>query len=287
MPLVSVLMSVHDDVAYVDAAVQSVLRQTLPDLELIVVDDASTDGTSERLSAYDGERVRVVRNDERSGLAAALNRGLELAQGRYVARLDADDVALSDRLDKQVAHIRGDLRLAVVGCAVRDLDEHDAVGQLHRNPVGYAGVHWLALFSSPFFHPTVLVDRERLDALGLRYDESFDESEDYDLWARLLRHRDGANLPDALVLKRVHAGQASQRRGDVQRSFQRQVALREIERIAPGLDAERAWRVGARKRGGSRTEFVRLLRAFQREHGFDREVLDVAARALLSPRRRS
>ena len=129
VPLVSVLMSVHDDVAYVDAAVRSVLRQTLADLELLVVDDASTDGTSERLSAYDGERVRVLRNDERSGLAAALNRGLEFAQGRYVARLDADDVALPDRLDRQVAHIRSDPRLAVVGSAVRDLDEHDAVGQ--------------------------------------------------------------------------------------------------------------------------------------------------------------
>jgi len=279
-------MSVHNDAVYIDAAVQSVLRQTLPDFELLVVDDASTDGTSERLAAYDDSRVRVERNVERSGLAVSLNRGLELAQGRYLARLDADDVALPERLEEQVAHIRSDSRLAVVGSAVHDLDEHGATGKLHRSPLGRTGVRWVALFSSPFFHPTVLVDRERLAELGLRYDTSFEESEDYDLWTRLLRNADGANVRRALVLKRLHPGQASRRRGDVQQAFQQQVALREIERIAPDVDAARAWRVGARKQGGSRKEFVALLRSFQLEHGRDREVIGAAIRALLSPRRR-
>jgi GT2 family glycosyltransferase len=282
VPLVSVLMSVHND-HRVDAAVQSVLSQTLADLELIVVDDASTDTTVEVLAQFDDPRLRVVRNDARSGLAASLNRALELAQGRYVARLDSDDVALAGRLERQVAHIHGDARVAVVGSAVQDLPG----GQVHRNPLAPLGVRWLALFSSPFFHPTVLVDRERLEELGLRYDVTFDESEDYDLWARLLQHADGANLAEPLVLKGVHAGQASQRRRDVQESFQRRVALREIARLAPHVDAERAWRVGARKRGGSRTEFMRLLSAFQSEHGWDREVLGLALRAIASPRPRS
>ena len=280
------LLAVHNDSAYVAAAIDSVLRQTLTDLELVVIDDASTDETPERLAAYDDGRVRVERNSERLGLAASLNSALDLAEGQYVARLDADDVALPQRLEEQVAFIRTDTRLAVVGSAVRDLDEHDAPGRLHRNPLGRRGVRWLALFSSPFFHPTVLVDRGRLEQLGLRYDTSFAESEDYDLWTRLLRDGDGANLPRALVLKRVHAAQASQRRGEVQQSFQRQVALREIATIAPHVDAERAWRLGARRRGGSRAEFLRLLAAFQRRHGRDREVLALAARALLSPRRR-
>ena len=287
MPLVSVLMSVHNDARFVAEAVQSVLGQTLSDLELVVVDDASTDETPSLLAGFDDARVTVLRNDERSGLAASLNRGLDAAEGRYVARLDSDDVARADRLQLQVARIESGPRVAVVGSAVRDLDEHGTVGALHRGPIGARGVRWLSLFSSPFFHPTVLVDRERLDALGLRYDTSFAESEDYDLWTRLLQHADGANLPDALVLKRVHPAQASQRRGDVQESFQRRVALREIERVAPEVDAERAWRVGARKRGGSPKELVRLLAAFERAYGRDRAVRAAALRALLSPRQRS
>lgn len=282
MPLVSVLISVHND-RRVDAAVQSVLKQTLADLELIVVDDASTDETAAVLAGLDDRRLRLERNEERSGLAASLNRALDRATGRYVARLDSDDVAVSERLERQVAHIRTNARLAVVGSAVCDLPG----GREHRNPLGSLGVRWLALFSSPFFHPTVLVDRERLDALGLRYDPAFDESEDYDLWSRLLQHADGANLPDALVLKGVHPGQASQRRRDVQETFQRRVALGEIARVARDVDAERAWRVGARKRGGSRRDFLRLLRAFERAHGSDREVRGMALRALASPRGRS
>jgi glycosyltransferase involved in cell wall biosynthesis len=110
-------------------------------------------------------------------------------------------------------------------------------------------VRWAALFSSPFFHPSVLVDRQALELHGLRYDAEYLESEDYDLWARLLGHADGDNLAQPLVLYRVHAGQASQARGDLQRDFQRRVALREIGRVAPDLDpeqAELAWRVGAR-----------------------------------------
>jgi glycosyltransferase involved in cell wall biosynthesis len=285
LPLVSVLMSVHDDARFVREAVESVLRQTLTDLELVVVDDASTDATPELLSSVGDPRLRLMRNDERSGLAASLNRGLETAQGRYVARLDSDDVALPDRLQLQVARIEADPRVAVLGCAVRDLDEHGVAGGQHRSPLGPRAVRWLSLFSSPFFHPTVLVDREVLD--GLRYDTAYLESEDYDLWTRLLERAEGANLADALVLKRVHAGQASQRRGDVQQSFQRQVALREIARVAPDVDAERAWRVGARKPHGARREFLRLLAAFERKHGRDRAVRAAAFRALVSPRRRS
>jgi Glycosyl transferase family 2 len=284
VPLVSVLMSVHNDDAFVAAAIESVLRQTLSDLELIVVDDASTDETPVRLDVFTDRRIVRVRNQEKLGLAASLNLALDRAQGEYVARLDADDVAFPHRLERQVAEI-GDA--GILGTAVHDLDAAGRQGRFHRNPVGPRAVRWHALFSSPFFHPTVLLAREPLEAHGLRYDPAYLESEDYDLWTRLLQHVDGANLAEALVAKRVHASQASARRRDMQESFQRQVALREIEQVAPGVDRERAWRVGARKRGGSRPEFLRLLAVFQREHGRDREVLSMAARAVLSPRRRS
>jgi glycosyltransferase involved in cell wall biosynthesis len=282
VPLVSVLLAVHNDARYLPAAVDSVLQQTVDDLELIVVDDASTDETSRILAATDDRRTVVLRNEEQLGLAASLNRGLDAAQGRYVARLDADDVALRNRLERQLAGIGA---AAVVGSAIRDLDEQGHEGRLHRMPLGARAVRWHALFSSPFFHPTVLIDRE---ALGdLRYDTSYLESEDYDLWTRLLATGvEGGNLEDALVLKRVHAGQASLRRRDLQQSFQHQVALREIARVAPGLtpeEAEAAFAVGSRvdaRRRGVRP-FLVLLRAFERQHGVDRDVRKAAAKAVV------
>jgi glycosyltransferase involved in cell wall biosynthesis len=280
-------MSVHNDAAFVGEAIDSVLEQTLSDFELIVVDDGSTDTTPQVLDGYADPRLKVVANDQRLGLAASLNAGLDLAQGRYVARLDADDVAVPTRLEQQVAGLRNDV--AIVGSAIVDLDALGARGRVHVMPQGARLLRWHALFSSPFFHPTVLVDREVLDAHGLRYDPAFLESEDYDLWTRLFEFANGDNLREPLVLKRVHAGQASQRRGDLQRSFQREVALREIRRVAPGVDGELAWPVGARKhaRPGARREFLRLLRAFERKHGRGADVRRAAFRALASPRRRT
>jgi hypothetical protein len=282
VPLVSVLLAVHDDAQFLREAIGSVLTQTLGDLELLVIDDASTDETPAVLAAVDDQRFIVVRNDEQAGLAASLNRGLDRASGAFVARLDADDVALPERLERQVDRLRADSHTAVVGSAVTDLDEQGRHGRTHVLPSGATAVRWHALFSSPFFHPTVLVDRDALAANDLRYDPAFPESEDYDLWTRLFAFADGDNLREPLVLKRVHAGQASQRRGDVQESFQRRVALREIAQVAPGLDAEAAWRVGARKPDGSRREFVRLLRAFEARHGRDWTVRNAALRALLA-----
>ncbi|HEX6664735.1 MAG TPA: glycosyltransferase [Gaiellaceae bacterium] len=287
MPLVSVLLSVRNDAQFVGEAAASILSQTLDDLELIVVDDASTDETPSVLAGLDDDRLVFLRNEERLGLATSLNRGLDHAAGRYVARLDADDVSLPDRLARQVARIRAEPRIAVLGTAITDLDEHGRPGRTHVMPAGARPLRWHALFSSPFFHPTVLVDRELLETHGLRYDPEFLESEDYDLWTRLFAYADGDNLPEPLVHKRVHERQASLARSDLQESFQRRVALREIRRLAPGVDAECAWRVGARKQPPRRSsrEYLRLLAAFEREHGRSRAVRTAALRALLGSRR--
>lgn len=288
-PLVTVLLAVHDDAGFLTEAIDSVLGQSLRDLELIVIDDASNEQTCATLAAITDPRVTTLRNAEQQGLATSLNLGFDHAKGKYVARLDADDVAVADRLARQVERLSSNKHLAAVGSAVIDLDAEGRLGRTHVMPGGPRLLRWHALFSSPFFHPTVLVDREQLDAHKLRYDPSFLESEDYDLWARLLAFADGDNLPEPLVLKRVHPGQASQRRRDLQESFQRRVALGEIERLAEGVDADRAWRVGARRHAkfGARREFLRLLVAFERRYGRDADVRRAAMQAMLSPRPRT
>lgn len=285
MPLISVLLAAHDEARYVRSAVDSILGQTLEDLEVVVVDDASTDATSNVVSAARDDRIVVVRNAEQLGLAASLNRGLDVATGRYVARLDADDVALPRRLELQVARLRSRAEIAIVGSDVADLDEAGCAGAVHEMPRGRVAVRWHALFGAPFFHPSVVVDRETLDRYGLRYDPAYLESEDYDLWTRLLEFADGDNVPEPLVLKRAHPAQASERRRDLQAAFQRQVALREIARAAPDLSAEEAelaWELGSGRmpsRAGT-DAYVRLLDAFEAAHGVDSWVRDEAARAL-------
>jgi len=263
-PLVTALLAVHDGEAYVHTALASMLGQTVADLELVIVDDASTDRTPEILATLDDPRVRVIRNDRQLGLAASLNRGLDEARGTYVARLDADDVALPRRLERQLALLRTSPRTAIVGSAVLELDDAERVGAFHAMPVGGVDVRWAALFSSPFFHPTVLVDRRLLERHGLRYDTTFEESEDYELWSRLLDVTEGDNVPDPLVLYRVHPAQASQRRRVLQREYQLLVARRMIARIAPELapaSAELAWRIGVAE-PIARPEVEQAARAF-------------------------
>ncbi len=206
------------------------------------------------------------------GLAASLNRGLDEARGRYVARLDADDIAFPRRLERQLKRMVSGSSIAVLGSAVLELDASGRLGSLHPMPSGPQAVRWASLFSSPFFHPSVVVDREVLELHGLRYDPEYLESEDYDLWTRLLAHAEGDNLTAPLVLYRVHPGQASQARSGLQRAFQERVSLREIGRVAPDLPADRAdlaRRVGAGlpieegRLEDAATAFVELVRAFE------------------------
>jgi glycosyltransferase involved in cell wall biosynthesis/GT2 family glycosyltransferase len=287
-PLVSVVLAARDAEGTVAEAVGSVMRQTIEDLELVVVDDGSVDGTGDVLAAIGDERIRVLRNETPLGLAGALNVGLDVARGTYVARMDADDVALPHWLERVVGRIRSLPSAAVVGAGTIDLHSGGTLGSVHRMPVGPRAIRWAALFSSPFFHPTVVVDRAVLERHGLRYDTSFDESEDYDLWARILALADGDNVPEALVLYRRHEGQASTRRAELQLECRRRVALREIERLVPDMTvrrAELAWRAGgglalpagtARQAVGALHE---LAEAFEARHG-GRDARRAAAWAL-------
>ena len=264
-PLVSVVLAARDAEATISEAVQSVLGQSVRDLELVVVDDGSKDRTGRKLEAVPDERLQVVRNDAPLGLAGALNVGLDVVRGTYVARMDADDVALPGWLDAVLARIGGEPRVAVVGTGMVDLLPGGELGTVHRMPSGARALRWAALFSSPFFHSTVAVDRSVLEQHGLRYDTSFEESEDYDLWTRLLEVAEGDNVRDALVLYRKHDAQASARRAELQLECRRRVALRQIEALMPrlaGRRAELAWRAGGALplEDGTRAEAADSLR---------------------------
>ena len=275
-PLVSVVLAARDAERTIEEAVASVLGQTERDLELVVVDDGSVDATGDLVLRAGDDRLRVVRNDEPLGLAGALNVGLDAVSGAYVARMDADDMALPGWLARLLRRIRIRPNVAVVGSGMIDLHQDGLLGTVHRMPGGPRAVRWASLFSSPFHHPSVLVDRDVLERHRLRYDTTFEESEDYDLWARLLDVADGDNVPDALVLYRKHEAQASARRAALQRDCQRRVALRQIGLLAPDLDAtgaELAWLAGAglplpRNTARDAAAALRLLvEAFEHRYG--------------------
>jgi glycosyltransferase involved in cell wall biosynthesis len=159
-PRVSVVLPVRNEERHVTAAVESILQQSFDDFELIIVDDGSTDRTSEIVEALaaDDRRVRIIRLPGR-GLVEALNAGVAAATGVYVARMDADDVALRDRLARQVDELDRRPELGVLGTRVRYIDgEGNAIGEWNV-PVGPQLVRWTLAFETPIAHPTVMMRR--------------------------------------------------------------------------------------------------------------------------------
>jgi glycosyltransferase involved in cell wall biosynthesis len=202
MPRVSVVLPVRDGARYLREAVESVLGQSLADLELIVVDDGSVDETPALLAGFGDPRLRVIRQD-RLGLVAALNRGVDAAAALYVARMDADDVSLPERLERQAAFLEGHPRTALVVPGVELVDEKgNPVGTIVLPP-GDADLRRRLLLRNPITHGSVVLRRSAVEAAG-GYRAVHGANEDYDLWRRLAREWELAAIPELLYRYRVH-----------------------------------------------------------------------------------
>jgi hypothetical protein len=210
-PLVSVVMSVRDGEAFVAEAMESILAQTLRELELIVIDNASSDGTPAILTAQARRdaRVRLTRLDGAVPLADVLNLGCEQARGALIARMDGDDLALSHRLASQVAFLEAHRDVAVVGGAAIVIDAGGRPLDTRRPPVEDARIRASLERRNCLIHPTVALRRDALRAVG-GYRAAFLHAEDYDLWLRLAERHLLANLPQPVLRYRVHGAQVSQ-----------------------------------------------------------------------------
>jgi GT2 family glycosyltransferase len=209
VPRVSVVLPVYNGEPFLAAAVESILAQTLPDFELIAVDDGSTDTsalTLERLARGD-PRLLVV-SQPNAGIVAALNRGLALARGEFVARMDADDVACPERFAKQIAFLDAHPEVAVVGAAVTLIDANGKPIRDMRYPESPQAVAEFLRTASALAHPAVMMRKEAVIAAG-SYRPAYRHAEDYDLWLRLVERHKLANLPDRLLLYRQHGAKLS------------------------------------------------------------------------------
>jgi hypothetical protein len=200
MPKVSVLMSVYNAERHVGEAIESILGQTFRDFEFAIFDDGSTDGTSEILRGFDDERIMLVENDENIGLTRSLNRGLRLARGEYIVRLDADDVALPERLEKQVQFLDTHPDVGLLGCAVEYIDPQGRTLGFQR--VYREELDKLLAYHNWFHHSATAFRRECLDRVG-SYREAFRYAQDYDLWLRILEQYGVACMPEPLVKIRL------------------------------------------------------------------------------------
>lgn len=205
VPLVSVIMPVYNTEAYLGEAIRSVLDQHFTDLELIVVDDGSADGSADVISSFTDPRIRFERHTSNRGVSRTLNRALELASGTYIARHDSDDVSLPDRIAKQVAYLQAHPECGIVGTyASTTTPEGEDLSVIEHHPTSDAGIRFAQFFDSAFVSSTVIFKRSLLENTG-----GFDEDparpiwDDYDMWSRLVRYTKATNLPEYLLRYRM------------------------------------------------------------------------------------
>ena len=207
--LVSVVMAVFDGERYIREAIDSILGQSFRDFEFIIINDGSTDNTAGILQQYAqlDERLLVFQQENR-GLIAALNRGCGQARGKYIARLDADDVSVPDRFEKQVDFLDRHPAVAVLGGAIKLINPKGALIGEWRYPVDDRQIKEELLRTNCLCHPAIMMRKDAFDATE-GYRRPFRHAEDYDLWLRMAERFELANLPDILLYYRVHAGQVS------------------------------------------------------------------------------
>ena len=214
MTRISVVMAVHNGERYLRQAVESILNQTYLDLEFIILDDGSSDSTPSILDEYAARdrRMVLVRNEANIGLARSLNRGLELAQSEYIARMDADDISLPGRLAAQVAFLDAHPDVGVLGTAACIINPLGNLGQEIKFPIDHALLRWrLCFFENPIIHPTVMM--RKADVLKVNgYNPNLDTSQDHNLWCRLSGVTRLANLFDVYLYLRKHENGISSRK---------------------------------------------------------------------------
>lgn len=207
--LVSVIMPVYNGEQYLREAIDSVLNQSFKDYELIIINDCSTDATEDIILSYSDNRIVYLKNTQNLGVAVSLNNGLKVASGKYIARLDADDIALETRLEKQVEYMEKNPQIDVLGTSSVSFNDTGVLFEGHPT----VDEEWLRidfLFSCAICHPTVMMRASTLKEKQLCYDNSFNKIEDYELWCRMLDLKCRINNIDLILLEhRLHEGQVT------------------------------------------------------------------------------
>lgn len=212
IPAITVLMAAHNAEKYLGESIESILNQTYADFEFLIFDDASTDNTSSILKKYaDGDtRIRVIRNKTNIGLTKSLNQGLREARGMYIARMDADDIALPDRLELQKKYLEEHQNITCVGGATIIIDANSKQTGTKQPPTDLELLKFHMMLKNQMSHPTVMFRTADILSIG-GYDESFRYAQDYDLWSRLLSTgKMIGNISQPVLKYRFHASSITQ-----------------------------------------------------------------------------
>jgi glycosyltransferase involved in cell wall biosynthesis len=237
-PLVSVVMSVFvEPEKWLRNAIDSILTQTYSNLEFLIINDNYERMLNKRVLdeyAHTDKRIRIITNQSNQGLTKSLNKGISIAQGKYIARMDADDFSLPNRIERQVAFLELNSEVIVCGTNIAyfGMEERNSprwIKSTNNDIKDY-------LFTGNCFaHPTVMMRRQILDDHNIIYDESYLQAQDYDMWVKLMNHGEFQNLPEILVEYRVSPSQVSTKNSTAQNDYSFTIRKKLIESYIQNL----------------------------------------------------
>ncbi len=236
-PLISVVLPVYNGSRYLTEAIESILCQTFEDYELIIIDDGSTDDSLELIKSVSDRRIRVHHQDNK-GLAGTLNVGISLSNGDYIARMDQDDLALPTRLEKQVIFMEDHPKCALLGTRAEIWVGDRRTDRVHDHPTDNLSLRFELMFDNYFVHSSVMLRKSAIeDVGGYTTDPHRQPPEDYELWSRLARKYDVANLAERLTIYREVG--ASMSRITSSNPFLDKLIMISAENIAHELGADK------------------------------------------------
>ena len=207
-PKVTVLMSVYNGEKYLQEAIDSILVQTFKDFEFLIINDGSADKTGEILKSYNDPRIKIIDNKKNIGLTKSLNIGLRIAKGEYIARQDADDISMPERLEKEIVFLDNNKNVGLVGTYYFEINEKGKVLYITRPLDDNDALKEKLLKVNQFGHGSVIFRKECIETVG-PYRKEFKSAQDYDLWLRISEKYNIANIPEPLYKRRLNINSIS------------------------------------------------------------------------------
>lgn len=227
-PLVSIIMTAYNEEKYIAEAIESILSQTYQSFELLIINDGSKDRTEEIILSFNDSRIKYIKNEINLKLIASLNKGLGLANGKYIARMDADDICLPERLQKQIYFMENHPEIGISGAQLIVFGSEDSTMNY---PIEHEDLLLRLLVTSCFPNNLVIFRKAIMDQHHLRFPEGYLHAEDYKFWTQWLFITKGYNLNNYLVKYRFHGASVSQAHKQVQRETRNKIRKEYLQKL--------------------------------------------------------
>lgn len=231
--LVTVLMPTFNAAEFLETSIRSILKQTLYDFEFLIINDGSKDNSEEIILSFSDNRIKYIKNIRNIGLANTLNKGLALAKGEYIIRMDADDYSLDTRIEKQVLFLNNNPCVGLCGTYFTGFGDYFTK---YEYPQDYDSIKISLLDKNVIGHPTVIMRKSFFQKHKLQYDKNYLYCEDYELWTRAVKYFNVTNLAEHLLFHRKHENQISTKFKYLQKQNALKVKLNQLNYIQCNLN---------------------------------------------------